>query len=285
MRCSTQREKTGLTRSTALSEREDGPDMKRMINKAIAIILLAVLALSLSGCGEKKEDLPISPIDIAQAQGIMGGIFNTDAESAEGLLDMEDDEIEDFFKQYGYSIDGKAFRNGLEAWVSLSEEFGDVGGPGEPQMTSNDKEVIATFPIQGSRRTGKTVIVMNEKGKIVSITTSADYTLEENMTKAGLNTLLGMGTTFAILIFLSIIISLFKLLPNSGVAKAKEDKMAAPVSKAVSQIAEREELESGNETDDAELVAVITAAVAAFAGASGGTSGDGFVVRSIRRRY
>ena len=72
---------------------------------------------------------------------------------------------------------------------------------------------------------------------------------------------------------------------TDDVAKAKEDKMAAPVSKAVSQIAEREELESGNETDDAELVAVITAAVAAFAGASGGTSGDGFVVRSIRRRY
>lgn len=262
--------------------------MNSMIKKAIALTMLLLLTLSAAGCGSRKADLEITPIDTAQAQGIMGGIFSTDQDTAEGLFEMEDEELEDFFKQYGYSIEGKAFRNGLEGWLSLSEEFGDVAGIPEPQMSSNENEITATFLIQGSKRTGKTVITLDSKGKITSITTSADYTLQENMTKAGLNTLLGMGTTFAILIFLSLIISLFKLLPGSGVAKAREDEMAAPLSKAVSQIAEREELASGGETDDAELAAVISAAVAAYRAAAGGgtsASGDGFVVRSIRRHF
>jgi sodium pump decarboxylase gamma subunit len=90
-----------------------------------------------------------------------------------------------------------------------------------------------------------------------------------------------MGTTFVILIFLSLIISLFELLPGNGSKKKAEAEKSTPVDNAVSQIAEREELAG----DDA-LVAVISAAIAAYeGGAAGSSSGDGFVVRSIRRHY
>ena len=61
--------------------------------------------------------------------------------------------------------------------------------------------------------------------------------------------------------------------------------MAAPVENAVSQIAEREELAS-SASDEGELIAVITAAIAAYEAANGSSAGsDGFVVRSIRRHY
>ena len=260
--------------------------MKSMMNKAIALIVFAILALSLTACGGNNADLPITDMSIAQASGIIGGIEKTDEESAAEFLDMEDSEIASFFGQYGYNIDGTAFRNGLEGWLALKGEFGDILGISEPQMTSTPKEIIATFEIQGSKRTGKCVVVLNGKEKIISITTSANYTLAENMEKAGLNTLLGMGTTFTILIFLSLIISLFQLLPGSGGRKEKEEKIAAPLENAVSQIAEREALASENEIDNAELVAVITAAIAAFEATSGSAAGsDGFVVRSIRRHY
>lgn len=260
--------------------------MKSMINKAIALIMFAALSLSLAGCAENEPDLPITDMSIAEASGIIGGISNTDEISAAELMEMDDDEVEDFFGQYGYKIDGKAFKNGLEGWLSMQEEFGGIQSISEPVMTSNDSEITATFDLQGSKRTGNCVVVMDEKNKITSITTSAHYTLAENMEKAGLNTLLGMGTTFAILIFLSLIISLFRFLPGSGGMKEKEEKKAAPLDNAVSQIAEREELASGNEMEDGELVAVITAAVAAYEAANGVSAGsDGFVVRSIRRHY
>ena len=100
------------------------------------------------------------------------------------------------------------------------------------------------------------------------------YTTGEKMAKAGLNTLMGMGTVFAVLILISLIISCFKVIPYLQNRK-KENK--AETDSVVAQIEQREEQQL---TDDLELVAVITAAIAA----SEGTSTDGFVVRSIRRR-
>ena len=93
------------------------------------------------------------------------------------------------------------------------------------------------------------------------------------MVNAALNTLLGMGTVFIVLILISFIISLFKFLPNGENKKVEEKKTS--VDKAVEQISANEE-----ENDDTELIAVISAAIAAFEGSG---SSDGYVVRSIRR--
>ena len=56
-----------------------------------------------------------------------------------------------------------------------------------------------------------------------SITVSADYSTGEILQKAGLNTILGMGTVFVVLIFLSFVIYLLKFIrywrKNSGEAQ------------------------------------------------------------------
>ena len=99
------------------------------------------------------------------------------------------------------------------------------------------------------------------------------YTMNEKMSKAGLNTLIGMGTVFVMLIIIAIIIGLFGVF--SGVKKP--GKTEEGINRAVKQIEknETEGLES-----DSELVAVIAAAVAAYEGTS---SAGGFTVRSIRK--
>lgn len=95
--------------------------------------------------------------------------------------------------------------------------------------------------------------------------------------KALLNTVMGMGTVFVVLIFISWVISLFKYLNRPS--KPAEKQEAAPVvDNVVTQIEEREEL-----SDDSALVAVITAAIAAYEGTSGADSNSGFRVRSIKR--
>lgn len=103
------------------------------------------------------------------------------------------------------------------------------------------------------------------------------YTLGEKMGKAGMNTLMGMGTVFVILILISIIIYAFRIIPYlQNKKKNAADATAAKEDKVVEQIAQKEELVQ----DDLELVAVISAAIAAATG----SSTDGFVVRSIKRR-
>ncbi len=110
--------------------------------------------------------------------------------------------------------------------------------------------------------------------------------LAVDITKALLNVAMGMIVVFVVLILISFIISLFKYISvvqnKLADRKANKDSLADSADSVFSQIEEKEEpgvVEVVEATDDLELVAVITAAIAA----SMGTSTDGFVVRSIRR--
>jgi len=112
--------------------------------------------------------------------------------------------------------------------------------------------------------------------------------MAEKMKNAGYNTLLGMGAVFIVLILISFIISLFKfisVIENSIANKkaAKQENVAGNIStinNAVETIEKNEAINNdANLVDDLELVAVITAAIAA----SEGTRPDGFYVRSIKR--
>ena len=102
----------------------------------------------------------------------------------------------------------------------------------------------------------------------------------ELMQKAALNTLIGMGTVFAVLILISIIIACFGFIPKIQAAFAKkEEAPEAPAAPVVAPVAPEPVVE---EEDDTELVAVIAAAIAAY---EGSTNTEGFVVRSIHRRF
>lgn len=99
---------------------------------------------------------------------------------------------------------------------------------------------------------------------------------------AAVNTVICLLMVFAVLIFISFLISLFKYIPKleaffAGKKENKTELAETAADNTVSQIEVKEEAEELS--DDLELVAVITAAIAA----STKTSTEGFTVRSIRR--
>jgi sodium pump decarboxylase gamma subunit len=114
------------------------------------------------------------------------------------------------------------------------------------------------------------------------------YSKMELVQQAGLNTLLGMGVTFSVLIILIGVISMFNLIPYFQERRRNKAAAAAAVSRSIVKEADEEtsyHLPSAEEeledlTDDLALVAVISAAIAAY---EGQTTADGFVVRSIRK--
>ena len=100
-----------------------------------------------------------------------------------------------------------------------------------------------------------------------------------------LNTLMGMGTVFAVLIFISLIISLFVYIPAveqkiNGLKKGKNDSAPKEVAETLQEETEQSE-EEEELIDDAQLVAVIMAAIAASS--DGAVSADKLIVRSVRR--
>lgn len=124
---------------------------------------------------------------------------------------------------------------------------------------------------------------------------SAVYTKSELMKQAGMNTLIGMGTVFVVLIFISFIISLFKFLPalfakKPKITEVKEEKKENTSAKPAVSASETVQAANTDEDliNDAELVAVITAAIYAASGSgsslyAGAESKDKLIVRSIRR--
>lgn len=105
---------------------------------------------------------------------------------------------------------------------------------------------------------------------------------DTSLTEAIANTCMGIGTVFLMLIFISLIISLFSFIPKleAKLALKKSSESAQAVSVAAPKPAVKA---SDNLMNDAELVAVITAAIYAASGSAGTSSKDKLVVRSIRR--
>ena len=166
----------------------------------------------------------------------------------------------------------------IASYESALADLGDYQSMDSCTFTEDEDGIIINAVITGSERKGTVEMIFDEEYNLTSATTNVTYTLGEQMTKAGLNTLMGMGTVFIVLILIMVLIYSFNLISKVQDAFSKKDKKAeASVDNAVAQIVENEAV---REEDDLELIAVIAAAIAASEGAA---SADGYVVRSIRR--
>jgi len=165
----------------------------------------------------------------------------------------------------------------LASYESARADLGDYQSMTSCTFTEDEDGIIINAVIQGTKRPGTVEMIFDDEMAFTSGTVNVTYTFGETMTKAGLNTLMGMGTVFAVLILIAVLISCFNFIPKIQAAFAKKDKkVETAADNAVAQIVENEETQE----DDLELIAVIAAAIAASEGAA---SADGYVVRSIRR--
>lgn len=169
---------------------------------------------------------------------------------------------------------------GLTSWETAKAELGTFNGITGHTIEGDEKEIIATVSIDGELHDADVVLVIDAQTyQPTSITVNVIKSFGEMMENAALNTLLGMGTVFIVLIFISLLISCFKYISVAQDKLSKKKKAAAPAP-APAPVAAVPAVEEAEE-DDCELVAVIAAAIAASEGAA---STDGFVVRSIKRR-
>lgn len=256
--------------------------------KKIKVILCAlVCCLGLTACG--SEDKVLDPEVAAELESRSAELCTNlldafDEESAEELTSYGAEYMEYVVSNYfGYKANGNGVIGAFTSWNAAKEEIGDVVSIADASAAYDEqgRDIIVTLDIQGTNRTAQVEAIYKDDlyHTLESLTTNVDWTFGEKMEKAGLNTLLGMGTVFVILILISLIINLFQFIPKIQAAFEKKDAKdvkTEAVENAIAQIVEKEE-----QTDDLELIAVITAAIAA-SGTSG--SSDDFVVRSIRRR-
>ena len=101
-----------------------------------------------------------------------------------------------------------------------------------------------------------------------------------NIATAFANTLMGMGTVFVMLIFISLLISLFGYIPKLEEKIKNIGKKPEPVkTEEPAAVVEEPQTQVVNLQKDEQLIAVITAAIAA---SEGGDPGQ-YIVRSIKK--
>lgn len=178
----------------------------------------------------------------------------------------------------------------FESWESGMEELGSYEETTGHEVSIDGDVAVVNVAISGSNldpkgnaRTADVEVIFNLKEMtLTSFSVNVNYTFGELMKNAALNTVIGMGTVFAVLILISWIISGFKIIGKieASLARKKENKASATeksVDNTIAQIIETEEA-----GDDTEIIAVISAAIAAYEAQNGG-SADGVVIRSVRK--
>ena len=198
-------------------------------------------------------------------------------------------DFQTFINDYAEQLEEQGLTKEYQDYAELQERAGENHENGESTITYNEDKTTAKVEIN-SVCDGLTIHFSGTYDKNLNMT---DYTVEEYkepkaaplgelMKTAGLNTFMGMGIVFLVLIFISLVISCFILI---SIVQKRGEKKVESVSKKedTKKSPSMSETEASEDlTDDTELVAVITAAIVA---ASGSGSADGLIVRSIRRRY
>ncbi len=257
--------------------------MKRFKNKIFTALVLAAAMLCMTACGKTTEEDAIV-YDEAYLDSIADFLIANWAglsqEDIAAFAEMDADEAEAVIGQNGLPFEADAFTTGFAAYEGVAEDLGGYVSTlsyGTPEV--NGEEITLDVTVQYENREAVISLIFDEDSVVQSVDVSPRYSMSEILYKALMNTILGMGTVFIVLIFISLVIYCFNFIPaiqaKFGRKKKEEPPKAAPAALPEESAAENiEEL-----ADDTELVAAITAAICAYEG----TSADGFVVRSIRR--
>lgn len=272
---------------------------RKYLQKVLSVSCLLIVILSLAACGN-SADTPsdVDPESVYMtARGIISVYDSIKPESYEQIESFSEEELQsvvDMLAQQGLKITSEAFLNGFESYKSAKEDLGDISEVSDLQgMTDKNGEITAHVLVTGTAtrpdglpRTADIEVVMSEGYTIGSAAFNVVQTTGEKLSHAGLNTLLGMGTTFSILILISIVIYLLSFVPKILEGGKKKEKAGSAVDKTIDQIIAKEESSAQKEsTSDTELIAVISAAIAAYESSATGknVTPDTFVVRSLKK--
>lgn len=263
-----------------------------MKKRLMALVCMLTCIFGLTACGSGEELTAYEQQKVDNAEQLATSIvplFTDYLCNAEEFTsaDLTNEEIEYLCEQYfGLQVDGYAVTTAIESFSSALESMGSVVNVGEADSKIDGKQIIVNVDVTGEKKNASAEIIFSNDMflKLESAALNPVSSMGELMGRAALNTLIGMGTVFLVLILISFIISAMQFIPKlqEAMANRKKEKKAVPETVAAAPVAAQPVVqETVAETDDCELVAAIAAAIAAYRGE---TSTDGFVVRSIRRR-
>lgn len=267
--------------------------MKRRLSAVLLAVGLTVSALSMGVYAEETETAATEQVTEAVSEADTEAVTEAQADQsaeteaatpedmAKKILEAQlsqisawtDDQIEQLIESDDVTSQAVAGN-----WKSVKEELGAFVEVTDAQLNAEGTEITGNVKYDkvNDNTTVAVTYAVNPETQTATVNWDIQYPMGVLMQRAGMNTLMGLGIVFFTLLFLSALIAQLHIIPDMIEKKTKKNAPApAPAAVPVpAPVVEEEDL-----TDDLELVAVITAAIAA----SENTSSDGFVVRSIKK--
>ena len=241
--------------------------MNRKLKSLLAMVCVLALTLAMSVCAFAADT--VTEDEAANYKSAAETLISQ-------IAGFSDEEIENYLAQ------DDAFTTAtMESWKSVKDELGAYSSI-VSQDVEKDGDVVTISTVAQFEKAKADVVLMLDLGQqmYTSMTYSVQYSRAANMQRAGMNTLMGIGIVFLMLLFLSFVIGLFKYIEKfQNVGKKKAAEEAPKAEEAPAPAIAQSEAADEDFADDLELVAVISAAIAAYEN----TSGDSFVVRSIKK--
>ena len=239
--------------------------MKQTWKQIFRAVLLALSVLLCTACPawaqaqeEVDEDMRITLTSTAESL-------------SQTIVELSQEEIDD------YRESGDEFTvNTMEVWENSRKELGEFESMGESMVEKTTTGYSVKIPAQFSEQNAEIVYLFDQTGVPISFSMDIQYPLSALLKRAGMNTLMGLGIVFAMLIFLTLVISLFRFI---GKKEEKPQKEIEDLPRPAQAQRQPQPVDMQDNLDEQELIAVIAGAIAAYEG----TSTDSFVVRSIRK--
>ena len=274
--------------------------MRRLMKRMAAALVAGACLLSLSACSLQESQPAEYEADIstdgtlvedAMAQSIVFSAAQTLGGSQEQLIVNRDMSLASG-DESGASI--------YEKQLAVRKEMGDMRSVDLENAQTYllaDGSYTVVIPVTFTEGKMDYLLNLNMATQQISAGFTAEGSSDENTTTAQktetavVYTAIGMGTVFAVLIFISLLIYCFKFISPAGRKAEEERKAAAPAAPAPAPAP----LQAASDTEEEEIAAVIAAAIAAAQEdevaaaitaaitAYEGSSSNGLVVRSIRR--
>ena len=247
------------------------------MKKKITLFCMLLCLFALSACSGGKEEVePVAGVD--ELKTSITSMLLTYHEYSDADLEAYASQVE----SAGYAsvagmlrsledarAEAGSYRSVKDDWEILYRE-----GAADISVTTEfeKRDVVLHMTVASSGKAGEGL-------DITSAGFTPVYSLGERLSSAAVNSLFGIATVAIILALMVGIISCFRIIPVLERKAVEKQRKAIAENRPQPGPVQPLELVEEDVTDDLELVAVITAAIAAMEE----VPADGLVVRSIRR--
>ncbi len=135
---------------------------------------------------------------------------------------MDDETIQSYLEsEDAFSV------SAMEAWQGSRDELGAYVSMGDAALETDKEMITVTIPTKFEKEEALFTITFDKKYAATSMGIDIQYTMGTKLQRAGMNTLMGVGIVFLMLIFLSFLIYLFKFIPAIA-DKFKKSESSSP---------------------------------------------------------